>query len=141
MFTRLFLRTILKPKYLIKSTHNYLYSMEAPKEIKFIDYKTDQYGDYPFIRSTFQSGRKWTALAKIDEALEGQEVLVRARVHNIRGKGNNCFIVLRENFFTLQTVAFKTETISKEMIKYMSSVPSESIVDIVGTVVKPNNPI
>lgn len=138
MFARLLLRSILKPKYLIKSTHHYLYCMDAPKEIKFIDYKTDQYGDYPFIRSTFQSGRKWTSLAQIDDALEGQEVLVRARVHNIRGKGNNCFIVLRENFFTLQTLAFKTETISKEMIKYMTGVPNESIVDIVGTVVKPN---
>lgn len=69
--------------------------MEPQKEIKTIDYTKDQFGDYPFIKSAFQSGRKWTTLSQVNEALEGQEVLVRARVHNVRGKGNNCFIVLR----------------------------------------------
>lgn len=115
--------------------------MEAPKEIRTIDYLTDTFGDYPFIRSAFQSHRKWTALAQVDELLEGQEVLVRARVHNSTGKGNNCFIVLRENFSTLQACAFKSEAISKDMIKYMTAVPCESIVDIVGRVVKPEKPI
>jgi aspartyl-tRNA synthetase len=68
-------------------------------------------------------------------------VLVRARIHNSRGKGNNCFIVLRENFYTLQACAFKSEAVSKDMIKYMASVPNESIVDIVGKVVKPEEAI
>jgi aspartyl-tRNA synthetase len=111
--------------------------MEAQKEIRVVDYKTEQYGDYPFIQSEFQSGRKWVPLKDVTETFVGQEVLVRARIHNSRGKGNNCFIVLRENFFTLQACAFKTETISKEMLKYMSSVPNESVVDISGIVVKP----
>ena len=69
--------------------------MEPAKDIQIIDYKTDQYGDYPFIRSSFQSGRKWIPIAHVDDAFEGQEVLVRARVHNMRAKANNCFIVLR----------------------------------------------
>ena len=43
--------------------------MEANKEIKYIDYNTDTYGDYPLIRSTFRSGRKWTNLPEIDEKL------------------------------------------------------------------------
>jgi len=115
--------------------------MEAPKEIKVVDYNLEQYGDYPFIRSAFQSARKWTPLGQVNETLEGQEVLVRARVHNCRAKGNNCFIVLRENYSTLQACAFKSETTSKEMIKYMGGVPNESIVDIVGKVVKPEKPI
>lgn len=83
------------PRFVITSTHNYFYSMEQPKEIRYVDYLTEQYGDYPFIQSTFQSGRKWTPLGSVDHTLEGQEVIVRARVHNVRGKGNNCFIVLR----------------------------------------------
>jgi aspartyl-tRNA synthetase len=69
--------------------------------------------------------------------LEGKQILVRARVHNSRGKGNSCFIVLRDSYSTLQACAFKSETVSKEMLKYISNVPNESIVDIVGTVVKP----
>lgn len=98
--------------------------MEPPKEIRFIDYKTEQFGDYPFIQSTYQSGRKWRALADVDHTLEGQEVLVRARVHNVRGKGNSYFIVLRENCSTLQACAFKSETVSKDMLKYMSAIPN-----------------
>jgi aspartyl-tRNA synthetase len=66
---------------------------------------------------------------------------VRARVHNVRGKGNNCFIILRENFSTLQTCAFTSEATPKEMITYMSNIPNESIVDITGKVAKPNKPI
>jgi len=69
--------------------------MENNKDIKIVDYKVDQYGDYPFINSTFRSDRKWTALSEVNENLVGTDVLVRARLHNVRGKGNNCFIVLR----------------------------------------------
>lgn len=115
--------------------------MEAHKEIRFVDFNKETYGDYPLIKSTYRSNRVWTSLPKIDETLEGQEVLVRARIHNSRGKGNNCFIVLRENFYTLQACAFKSETTPKEMITYMSDVPCESIVDIVGKVAKPGKPI
>ena len=67
--------------------------MEAA--IKVVDYKVDQYGDYPFIKSSFRSDRKWHSLSQVNETLENQEVLVRGRIHNVRGKGNSCFIVLR----------------------------------------------
>lgn len=83
----------------------------------------------------------WTQVKDINESLEGQEVLVRARIHNIRAKGNSAFLVLRESFATLQACAFKSETTPKEMIKYMGGVPVESIVDITGKVVKPEKPI
>jgi aspartyl-tRNA synthetase len=115
--------------------------MEHQKDIKVIDWKTDTFGDYPFIKSTFRSDRVWTAIKDVNETNEGKEVLVRGRVHNVRAKGNSAFLVLREAFATLQAVAFKSETTSKEMIKYMSSVPVESIVDVLGKVVKPQNPI
>lgn len=83
--------------------------MEPEKNaIKVIDWKTDTYGDYPFIKSTFRSDRVWTAIKDVNEELEGKEVLVRARIHKVRGKGNNCFIVLREGFATLQACAFKS---------------------------------
>lgn len=69
--------------------------MEQPTNIRVVDYATEQFGDYPFIRSAFQSHRHWTPLPQVDETKEGQEVLIRARIHNSRGKGNNCFLVLR----------------------------------------------
>ena len=82
--------------------------MQPEHQIKLIDWKTDVYGDYPFIKSTFRSERVWTPIKDVNETLEGKEVLVRARVHNIRAKGNSAFIVLRESFATLQAVAFKS---------------------------------
>ena len=59
------------------------------------------------INSSYQTERVWTKVININEALADKEVLVRARVHNITGKGNNCFIVLREQFSTLQACIFK----------------------------------
>lgn len=111
--------------------------MQPQNAIKFINWETDTFGDYPFIKSTFRSGRVWTAVKDINDTLEGKEVLVRARIHNIRAKGNSAFVVLRESFATVQAVAFKSQTTTKEMIKYMGTVPTESIVDITGKVVKP----
>ena len=106
-----------------------------------IDYTKDQYGDYPFIRSEFRSERKWTPIIEVEKGLEGSAVLVRARVHKTRSKGNNVFIELREGVATLQACAFTSESVSKDMIKYMASVPHESIVDIVGKVLVPDKPI
>lgn len=87
--------------------------MQPENHIKVIDWKTDTFGDYPFIKSTFRSNRVWTPIKNIDQTLEGQEVLVRARIHNIRAKGNSAFIVLRESFATLQAVAFKSQNTPK----------------------------
>lgn len=132
--TRLALRNlfIIKKSYCKFSTE-----MQPENPIKTIDWKTDTFGDYPFIKSTFRSDRVWTPVKDINGTLEGKEVLVRARIHNIRAKGNSAFVVLRESFATVQAVAFKSESTPKEMIKYMGNVPTESIVDITGKVVIP----
>jgi len=47
------------------------------------------------------------------------------------------FIVVRESFATIQAVLFISETISKGMVSYASKIPRESIVEIVGKIVKP----
>lgn len=135
------LRVGLRPQILFKSTNIFYQLMEPHKEIKIADFHKDQYGDYPFIRSTYRTERVWTAVQDVTQEKEGQEVLVRARVHNVRGKGNNVFIVLRENFYTLQACAFKSEETPKEMITYMSDIPNESIVDITAKVSNPGKPI
>jgi hypothetical protein len=86
--------SVLHNKLIIKST-KYFCAMEQPNNILYVDWNIATYGDYPIIKSTFRSDRKWIAVPNIDQTLDGQEILVRARVHNIRSKGNNCFIVLR----------------------------------------------
>lgn len=137
---RTLIKSVFNKKLLIKSTR-YFCTMEANEGIKIIDYKVDQYGDYPFLKSIFISNRKWTEIKDLNDTLKDQEVLVRARIHNIRAKGNSCFVVLREGFVTVQAIAFKGDNMPKEMIKYMGGVSNESVVDLMGIVKIPEKPI
>lgn len=56
---RRFISPFLNKKLIIKSTRLFCH-MEPVEGIKIIDFKVDQYGDYPFIKSVFKSDRKWT---------------------------------------------------------------------------------
>jgi len=73
--------------------------------------------------------------------LDGQEVTVRGRLHNARGKGKLCFIVLRQQYATVQSVLAEDEKISKGMISYASKVPRESIIELKATVAVPKVPL
>lgn len=66
---------------------------------------------------------------------------IRGRVSNIRQKGNLAFIIMRDNSFNVQCVASKSEKVSKQMLKFISSVPKESIVDIQAQVIQPEEEI
>lgn len=94
------------------------------------------YGDYELIRSEAQSGRVWENVLDLSAQKEGQPVWLRARIHSSRSKGNSCFLVLRQQVATIQATLFKSETISKDMIKFAAGLPKESIVDVCGTLVK-----
>lgn len=104
----------------------------------------ETFGDLPLIVSNKVTGRTWTALRDVaadPEAFVDKEVLVRARIHNVRAKGKCAFVVLRQSVNTLQAIAFQGKDIPKEMIKYIEGIPRESIVDVTGTLTKPPAPI
>lgn len=84
-----------------------------------------------------------TRIGDIDESMEGKEVTIRARVHNIRAKGGSCFMICRESSQQVSTVqcALFTSTTSKGMINYVKRIPNESIVEIKGKVVRPEQDI
>lgn len=131
-----------------------------------------QYGDLPMVQSVEVTDKKWTAVSNLTTELENTEVsallhlvkykerrmlvvlwpiashlsllqvLVRARLHAVRGKGKSAFLVLRQQLATVQAVLFVDDTtVSKGMVKYASAIPRESIVDITGIVAKPNVPV
>ena len=52
-----------------------------------------------------------------------------------------CFIVLREQFATVQCVLAVNDVISKGMINYARRIPKESIIDIRAKVTVPSKPI
>lgn len=61
-----------------------------------------QYGDSQLVQSQCITGRVWTRLQQITPDRAGQTVLVRGRVHTVRGKGKSAFLILRQGTSTLQ---------------------------------------
>lgn len=94
------------------------------------------YGTLPLIQSTSREGRAFTAVSELNASKEGQEVLVRARLHVLRGKGNLCFLKLRDGIHTVQAVAAKSETITRGFLKFVSSLNQESLLEVTGKVTK-----
>lgn len=62
---------------------------------------------------------------------------MRGRLHAVRPFGKNCFIVIREQFATVQSVLFVGENISKGMVEFARKIPKESIIEVSAKVVNP----
>lgn len=70
-------------------------------------------------------------------ALKGQEVWIRARVHNSRKQGGKlCFLTLRQDLATLQAVVM-----GAEIAGFAGALPDETVVDVFGKVECPEKPI
>lgn len=84
-----------------------------------------------------------TKVQDLDFNKVGNDVVLRGRVHNIRAKGGSCFVILRETTSKMNTVqcALFTSTTSKGMINYVKRIPNESIIEIRGEVVRPEQDI
>lgn len=92
----------------------------------------------PTVQSQSISGQTWAPVLTLIKELAGNEVLIRGRVHTVRAKGKSAFLVVREGGATVQVVFFVDEkVVSKQMVKYISGLSKESIVDVVGTVSVP----
>ena len=101
----------------------------------------DRFGDLPLVQSTTYGTKKYVKVQDLTPALEGQEVLLRARVHTVRAKGKLGFCTLRSTPHSVQCVISETETMPKEAIKWVGSLSCESIVDCRGKIVVPEKPI
>jgi aspartyl-tRNA synthetase len=106
----------------------------------------DRYGVLPFIQSNSDPEKrysvKWSKISELSVDQEGQTVKLRVRLQRSRIKGKMGFLVLREQFSTLQGCMFLTEgVISEGMIKFAEKIPLESIIDVEGVIKKVNKPI
>ena len=61
-----------------------------------------KYGPAPRVQSQAVTGKVWTEVGALTAARAGAAVLVRGRVHAVRGKGKSAFLVLREKGCTVQ---------------------------------------
>jgi aspartyl-tRNA synthetase len=103
----------------------------------------ENFGDSPLVQSQAITDKVWTKVEHLKPALTGQEVLVRGYLQTTRVVGKGVFAVVRSSLYTVQGVAFESKdgSISNAMIKYIDALPSESVVDMKGTVTVPDNPV
>ncbi|GAM23657.1 hypothetical protein SAMD00019534_068320 [Acytostelium subglobosum LB1] len=102
----------------------------------------ENFGKLTLNQSQERPGRTFTRVADLNPSLEGQEVLLFARVHVSRAQGNKLvFISLRDALSTVQAVLLMSDFITKSMLKFAAGITKESIVEVKGKVVKTTAPI
>ncbi|KAJ3660622.1 hypothetical protein Zmor_005061 [Zophobas morio] len=97
------------------------------------DVSVGKYGTLPLIQSDITAtnlDRKFTYVKDLNKSLSGSGVWVRARLHTVRARGKQCFIVLRQREFSVQVLVNVSDTVSKAMVKFSSTITKESIVDV-----------
>ncbi|KHJ48459.1 aspartate--tRNA ligase, partial [Trichuris suis] len=99
------------------------------------------FGTYPLIQSQVKVSINFVQLSQLGSGYAGKKIWLRGRLHTSRAKGKTCFVVVRQQHHTVQTVLFVGDSISKDMLKFVSSVPRESIIDIYGEVKSVTDPI
>lgn len=76
------------------------------------------------------------SIGALNAAMEGQTVLVRARLHTARATGKQCFFTLRGRDHSVQCVLAVGPAVSKQMVKFVAGINKESILDVTGLVVR-----
>lgn len=74
----------------------------------------------PMIQSSERVIKPFTQIKTLDEKIAGELVQVRGRLHTSRAKGKQCFIVMRQQQYTIQCLLAVNDKISKQMVKFAS---------------------
>lgn len=72
------------------------------------------------IQSKEKLDRQLLPVRDINESLAKQTIWLRGRFHTSRGKGKQCFFVIRHQSATIQAVLYVNENVSKQMVKFVS---------------------
>ena len=116
---------------------------EREKQERLAGIGQDNFGDQPIVQSEKVTDRVWTKIENLKPAMSGQEVLVRGHLQTSRSVGKGVFVLVRSTLFSVQGVAFESKdgAVSQAMIKYISALPLESIIDMKGMVTVPDQPV
>lgn len=91
-----------------------------------------------FTRLDHVDETEWVPLDQLDaEKHLGKRVMIRARLHHVRGTAKNAFLVMRAGKQLIQAVLFVNEAagVTKDMVKFASALSKESILDLGGELV------
>jgi len=72
------------------------------------------------IQSREKVDRQLLPVRDINETLAKQTIWVRGRLHTSRGKGKQCFFVIRHQSATIQAIVCVNENVSKQMVKFIT---------------------
>lgn len=80
---------------------------------------------------------------ELEAAHNGQEVIVRGRLHNFKSKSKKLgFVIIRERFATVQAIVeVNLPAVSEGMVAYAGSIPKESIIEVRAKVVVPEKEV
>ena len=80
-----------------------------------------KYGTFPLIRSDSKAiKRDFTEIGELGKDSADRIVWVRARLHAVRARGKQCFMVIRQREFTAQVIVNVSDSVSKAMVKFSS---------------------
>ncbi|KAK5117451.1 hypothetical protein LTR85_008836 [Meristemomyces frigidus] len=126
------------------------------KEAEANDISKNDYGELALFGSTVSSipastEVPWIELEELPEIFEsssgaeesgGPHVVITTTVKNARIQSASlAFLVLQHGYETIQGVVAKSETLSKQMVKFVGSIPSQSVVRAHVLVKKPKDPV
>ncbi|KAF2405227.1 aspartyl-tRNA synthetase [Trichodelitschia bisporula] len=108
------------------------------------DVSKGKYGDLPMVGATDYKpfALKRRRLYDLGDVADGVEVLVRCDVATARSQSAKlAFLNLRDSLDSVQAVVAAGEDLSRQMVKFASTIPAESIVDVIGIVKEPKEPV
>ena len=100
------------------------------------DVSAGSYGVQEMNQSKTRPSLEISHISEVGPGLQGRPVNIRGRLHTSRAKGKQCFFVVRQQQVTVQCLAYVSPTISKQMVKFVSHISKESIVDVEAVVEK-----
>lgn len=114
---------------------------EKEKAAKMAGVGCDNFGDAPMVQSQVVTDKVWTPISNLTPALAEQSVLVRGHLQTVRAVGKGVFILVRSSLYSVQGVCFASDEIPANMIKYIANMPAESVVDVKGKLIVPDQPV
>jgi aspartyl-tRNA synthetase len=111
---------------------------EAEEREAQLDFALEFYGKLPLNQSQSRPGKLRHQIASLSPQLDGQAVVIRARVHTLRAQGNRMvFFNLRQRIDSVQAILeVEDAKVSKYMVKWASGLANERIVLVEGIVQK-----
>uniref|UniRef100_K3WZ39 aspartate--tRNA ligase n=1 Tax=Globisporangium ultimum (strain ATCC 200006 / CBS 805.95 / DAOM BR144) TaxID=431595 RepID=K3WZ39_GLOUD len=97
----------------------------------------DSFGELPLIQSQGKTDKVYKFVSEINPELQGQSFWVRGNLQSVRAKSKIAFITIRQKMASIQGILNESDVVPREMIKFSSGIPKESIVDVFVTVTLP----